>query len=238
MFPALRISWGRAGGGLEGSRIERRHNQLTMSEASDSPREGEDAHLDNEKDGGQPPRKRQRVRLSCLECRRRKLSCDRELPCRRCLQGGMPEKCEYESRPGLAPGLAPPDSKSHLSLPAGTTVLEAPSLRKDTTAREQDRIRRLEREVAQLKGILARKVTSSLEGNPVEDHSQPRARVEDAIAHPFAQMHDNNDEKEDGGRVHRSREIRLHHFRPPSAVSPAFAEVSGTRPSGHSRVTH
>lgn len=42
---------------------------------------------------GQPPRKRQRVRLSCLECRRRKLSCSRELPCDRCIKSGTPDKC-------------------------------------------------------------------------------------------------------------------------------------------------
>lgn len=42
---------------------------------------------------GLPPRKRQRVRLSCLECRRRKLSCSRELPCDRCIKSGTPDKC-------------------------------------------------------------------------------------------------------------------------------------------------
>ncbi|CAK7202253.1 hypothetical protein SEUCBS139899_004975 [Sporothrix eucalyptigena] len=50
-----------------------------------------------------PPRKRQRVRLSCLECRRRKLSCDRGFPCERCIKSGTPERCTYETRPGLAP---------------------------------------------------------------------------------------------------------------------------------------
>ncbi len=53
--------------------------------------------------GDQPPRKRQRVRLSCLECRRRKLSCDRGFPCERCIKSGTPERCTYETRPGLAP---------------------------------------------------------------------------------------------------------------------------------------
>ncbi|KAL1909129.1 hypothetical protein Sste5344_005011 [Sporothrix stenoceras] len=53
--------------------------------------------------GDHPPRKRQRVRLSCLECRRRKLSCDRGFPCERCIKSGTPERCTYETRPGLAP---------------------------------------------------------------------------------------------------------------------------------------
>ena len=63
--------------------------------------------------GDQPPRKRQRVRLSCLECRRRKLSCDRGFPCERCIKSGTPERCTYETRPGLAP-----PAKNGLSLGA------------------------------------------------------------------------------------------------------------------------
>lgn len=67
----------------------------TVRTASETPRDGEDNHSSRASDhsgdeeshdgkDGQPPRKRQRVRLSCLECRRRKLSCDRGYPCERC----------------------------------------------------------------------------------------------------------------------------------------------------------
>lgn len=40
--------------------------------------------------------KRKRKTLSCYQCRRRKLKCDREQPsCGRCIEGGYPETCSY-----------------------------------------------------------------------------------------------------------------------------------------------
>ncbi|PSN59846.1 hypothetical protein BS50DRAFT_220054 [Corynespora cassiicola Philippines] len=44
-------------------------------------------------------KRKQRAVLSCNDCRRRKLKCDRELPCNRCLQGGYPQKCAYGHGP-------------------------------------------------------------------------------------------------------------------------------------------
>ena len=42
-------------------------------------------------------RKRRRKTLSCYDCRRRKLRCDREYPfCSRCRKAGQPESCSYE----------------------------------------------------------------------------------------------------------------------------------------------
>ena len=40
-------------------------------------------------------RKRKRKALSCFDCRRRKLKCDREAPCGRCRKAGHPETCVY-----------------------------------------------------------------------------------------------------------------------------------------------
>ncbi|KAI1449335.1 hypothetical protein F5Y02DRAFT_206700 [Annulohypoxylon stygium] len=128
-----------------------------------------------------PARKRQRVRLSCLECRRRKLSCSRELPCDRCIKSGTPDRCTYESRPGAAP--APPPTGDRTSLaPAAPPVIfgsdvrrqsvnltpvrpNEPSLLRDA-ARDHERIRRLELEVAQLRGTLSSK-QSSLDGSTI-----------------------------------------------------------------------
>lgn len=36
--------------------------------------------------------------LSCNDCRRRKLKCDRELPCNRCINGNIADECAYETR--------------------------------------------------------------------------------------------------------------------------------------------
>lgn len=42
--------------------------------------------------------KRRRIAFSCLDCRRRKLKCDRLFPsCSRCQKGGYPESCTYDS---------------------------------------------------------------------------------------------------------------------------------------------
>jgi hypothetical protein len=40
-------------------------------------------------------KRKQRAVLSCNDCRRRKLKCDRELPCNRCKHGGVADKCAY-----------------------------------------------------------------------------------------------------------------------------------------------
>ena len=51
-------------------------------------------------------RKRRRKALSCYDCRRRKLRCDREYPsCSRCQKAGQADSCIYESDP--------PEPKEH-----------------------------------------------------------------------------------------------------------------------------
>jgi hypothetical protein len=49
-------------------------------------------------------RKRRRTALSCFDCRRRKLRCDREYPsCGRCRRGGLSDSCSYaEARSEIA----------------------------------------------------------------------------------------------------------------------------------------
>jgi hypothetical protein len=41
--------------------------------------------------------RRQRAVLSCNDCRRRKLKCDRLSPCNRCIKGGITHSCTYTS---------------------------------------------------------------------------------------------------------------------------------------------
>ncbi|KAI1117578.1 hypothetical protein F5Y14DRAFT_403156 [Nemania sp. NC0429] len=164
-----------------------------LDRMGDDSREGPQKHrLDNdENDDNDGPedslpgstRKRHRVRLSCLECRRRKLSCSRELPCDRCIKSGTPERCNYESRPG---GLPPttavavarsaflqaespvvsfgsegrrPNSSQHTARQSldGTVSKDA--------ARDHERIRKLEFEIAQLRNALAKQLP--LDGSTV-----------------------------------------------------------------------
>ncbi|KAK1761090.1 multidrug resistance regulator 1 [Echria macrotheca] len=205
------------------------------SERSDSSPPGTD-HGDNGEHGDRrPPRKRQRVRLSCLECRRRKLSCDREFPCSRCMQSGTPDRCEYETRPGLAPpnklGLAPTALAGldvRLSLPSSGGG-ESTFLRRDS--RETDRIRRLELEVAQLKGLLTKQV-SSLDGSTINDHSPPVLRPEVEAepvvntTHPLFQPTQDPFADKEELRFFRGKEFKTRYYGPRSAFL-AFSELGG-----------
>jgi hypothetical protein len=208
-------------------------SERSRSGSSPSSDSGEHGDHTGEHGDRPPPRKRQRVRLSCLECRRRKLSCDREFPCSRCFQSGTPERCEYETRPGLAPpnklGLAQgPLAGLDVRLSLPSTGGESAFFRKDVGAREPDRIRRLELEVAQLKGLLAKQV--SLDGSTVNDHSPPVLRpdpeeVEVAGTPPpyFQQSQDPYADK-DELRFFRGKEFKTRYFGPRSAFM-AFSEV-------------
>lgn len=57
--------------------------------------------------------KRPRPVISCLECRRKKLKCDRSHPCQQCLKVGRPGRCQYqrgsepETNGALSPGARP-----------------------------------------------------------------------------------------------------------------------------------
>ncbi len=59
--------------------------------------------------------RRQRAVLSCNDCRRRKLKCDRELPCNRCISGDIADQCAY-------------GPEAHATVPA--TLQEHPAKRK------------------------------------------------------------------------------------------------------------
>ncbi len=49
-------------------------------------------------DDTQPSSKRRRIALACLDCRRRKLKCDRLFPaCTRCQRGGHSDTCTYDA---------------------------------------------------------------------------------------------------------------------------------------------
>ncbi|KAJ6584231.1 hypothetical protein B0H10DRAFT_870966 [Mycena sp. CBHHK59/15] len=60
---------------------------------SDADRADEHEHNDND---GQPPKKRRfRQPLSCTECKRRKIRCDRNQPCTPCVRRGDQAKCQW-----------------------------------------------------------------------------------------------------------------------------------------------
>jgi Fungal specific transcription factor domain/Fungal Zn(2)-Cys(6) binuclear cluster domain len=53
--------------------------------------------------------KRPRPVISCLSCRKKKLKCDRSLPCQQCVKGGRATSCSFQ--PGQEPDLRPYDDE-------------------------------------------------------------------------------------------------------------------------------
>ncbi|TFB06237.1 hypothetical protein CCMA1212_001974 [Trichoderma ghanense] len=213
-----------------------------MADRSETPES--DTGSGSRHDPDQPPaRKRQRVRLSCLECRRRKLSCDRGFPCERCIKSGTPDRCSYESRngevvnasSGIPPSFAQLDSRRF-----GIADAVAGFSSRDTELARQDhdRIRRLELEIAQLKNLLTRPGAASLDGSTIvgstnspstqkdegaEAEARPRAEEQEIIQK--SGMAGENGEL----RFFRGKGFRTRYFGPHNA-SMAFVELTGLCP--------
>lgn len=188
----------------------------------------DDGEGHDERSGSQPPRKRQRVRLSCLECRRRKLSCDRGYPCERCLKSGTPDRCTYETRPGLAP--PPKPAGLPLSQYDGRLSLSNDNLVRKDTSRDFDRIRRLEIEVTQLKNLLTKQVRG--DGSLALDEPShavmrpdPGLAPENKLPEFMQYGHDADNEM----RFFRGKEFRTRYFGPHNA-SMAFSQLTGLSP--------
>ena len=90
--------------------------------------------------------KRRRLALSCVECRRRKVKCDRTYPvCQRCVKGGIGDTCVYVSHTGAesSVGLPTPEEThrpragSELSWAADATQYEKASARNETASRKR-----------------------------------------------------------------------------------------------------
>lgn len=189
-------------------------------------------------DHGQPARKRQRVRLSCLECRRRKLSCDRGFPCERCIKSGTPDRCSYESRNGevvnASSGVPPPFAQLDARrFGLGDSLSPRDS---DTIRQDHDRIRKLELEISQLKNLL-QKPGGSLDGSTIagvsspggthkdetQDPTEPRPEVQECME--AIQMSADQGEL----RFFRGKNFRTRYFGPHNA-SMAFVELTGLCP--------
>ncbi|KAK8919920.1 Transcription factor lepE [Metarhizium anisopliae] len=210
-----------------------------MPERSETP--DSDAGSRTNGDGDQPPaRKRQRVRLSCLECRRRKLSCDRGFPCERCIKSGTPDRCSYESRNGevvnASSGIPPPFAQLD-SRRFGIGGGDGPS--GFTSREDHERIRRLELEIAQLKNHLVRPGgTGSFDGSTVAATDSPATRKDENLAETEGVPRPDVQECIEAGsmsgdkgelRFFRGKGFRTRYFGPHNA-SMAFVELTGLCP--------
>ena len=108
-------------------------------------------------DGADGDRKRRRKVLSCYDCRRRKLQCDRMMPaCGRCVKAGQQSSCVYSEdatdsyfRTPKPPGLEQ----------SGPSTVDPASARSDPDAPHNDipaRMKYQERRIQQLEAALAR----------------------------------------------------------------------------------
>lgn len=69
-------------------------DQVSMSQGSSFGRGG--LEQESERDlQGPPKKKRRRQALSCTECKRRKIKCDRNQPCGPCTRRNEPNKCQW-----------------------------------------------------------------------------------------------------------------------------------------------
>ncbi|KAL6855283.1 hypothetical protein ACO1O0_006422 [Amphichorda felina] len=214
-----------------------------MTDRSETPESdgGNGAHSHNGDEPNQPARKRQRVRLSCLECRRRKLSCDRGFPCERCIKSGTPDRCSYEARNGevvnASSGVPPPFAQLDARrFGIGESLSPRDS---DVIRQDHDRIRKLELELSQLKTLLQRSGgVSSLDGSTLAPTSSPgtqKDEVNDSEAPPRPEVQEcieasNNMSGEHGElRFFRGKNFRTRYFGPHNA-SMAFVELTGLCP--------
>ncbi|KAI1341877.1 fungal-specific transcription factor domain-containing protein [Xylariaceae sp. FL0016] len=204
----------------------------------DDPDHDDDSH-------NEPARKRQRVRLSCLECRRRKLSCSRELPCDRCIKSGTPERCTYESRPGgPITTIASVSEKAQFTPAANLVTFGADprrsggnaasnrrevdsSLLKDA-ARDHERIRKLELEVSQLKRALS--TQPSVDGSTIA--ASPSTSKDAAKDTPFGLSglpYIKTSPDAVDPKLYRSKNFNTRYFGPHNAWS-SLGELTGICP--------
>lgn len=111
-------------------------------------------------------KRKRRAQLSCNDCRRRKLKCNRESPCNRCINGGIAKSCAYGS--GADPGsLGTGKTRQDALHSSPSPVLDDVQPMEDSpgspiqqksfglTSAEQNRIERLECQVATLERQLS-----------------------------------------------------------------------------------
>ncbi|KAH7321006.1 N-terminal binuclear Zn cluster-containing protein [Stachybotrys elegans] len=220
-----------------------------MGDDRDHPRdetpESDQGRDDSVNGSEQPARKRQRVRLSCLECRRRKLSCDRGFPCERCLKSGTPDRCSYESRTGevisASSGIPPPFTQIDSRRSVDSLGISGLSNRDAEVVRQDhDRIRRLELELSQLKSILTRGgATGSYDGSTVAGTHSPSTQKDDTLVDGEPAVRPEVQECIDASsistgegpelRFFRGKGFRTRYFGPHNA-SMAFVELTGLCP--------
>lgn len=93
------------------------------------------------------PRKRRRPALSCEQCRRRKVRCDREMPCGPCTKSHPPLECEYVNE-----GKAALDNRFDLISKDQESSTHSFASQVGSTSTDRARIAQLEQTIQALQG--------------------------------------------------------------------------------------
>ncbi|KAI3530825.1 hypothetical protein CABS01_10976 [Colletotrichum abscissum] len=164
---------------------------------------------------------------------------------RRCLKSGTPDRCTYETKSGavlnassgVPPAFAQLDSRRNGELAVPGKEADVSLIRE--AAKDHDRIRRLELEVAQLKTQLTRQAMSSFDGSTIAGTNSPltqKDETNEAPADPCANnselqscWHQYGDGDKSELRFFRGKEFRTRYFGPHNATM-AFIELTGLCP--------
>ncbi|PLN80381.1 putative C6 transcription factor [Aspergillus taichungensis] len=82
----------------------------------------DDAALSGSATSPKSPPRRRRPALSCTVCRRRKLKCDRSIPCEQCIKSKSPELCVYVGPPSASSAHQSHRERSQSSIGRGSPV--------------------------------------------------------------------------------------------------------------------
>ncbi|KII83672.1 hypothetical protein PLICRDRAFT_180273 [Plicaturopsis crispa FD-325 SS-3] len=109
--------------------------------------------------GGKEKKTRRRLRVSCVECAKRRQKCDRQQPCALCVSRNVAHLCRWDSVPMARPAPARPP--------------RVPAAERQQLETATETIRVLTERVAQLEESLARHQTLELEGAPESFGAEP-----------------------------------------------------------------
>ncbi|KAJ5724705.1 hypothetical protein N7493_006433 [Penicillium malachiteum] len=120
------------------------------------------------------PRKRRRPALSCEQCRRRKVRCDREMPCGPCTKLHPSLKCLYvkEGKAALEARTESfaPDEEEEISIPGPENSHSSQNVDSSRIAQLERSVRALQGRVQELEGLQGPRGQEARLKNGVHDH--------------------------------------------------------------------
>ncbi len=124
------------------------------------------------------PRRRMRLAFSCVDCRRRKIKCDRSDPCRHCVSAKL--QCIYKTFPREVPRQESEDGSSPLNLRNGGGTPAAALQPSPAIAVEEHSTQQVIAELLERVEKLEKSQASKTDENTTQGHFQRKAADYDA----------------------------------------------------------